>query len=351
MWLLAYALKTFLSQTGHIVEIINFRTENQKDIYAVLTKRKGYRYILKNAYSMINYCSLNKKHKLFEKFLEVELKCSKEVTSAKQINEMGFDAIIAGSDQIWNISANDFEWIYFLENISAKKYSYAASCGPVNVESKSKTRIATNLDKFEAISVRDNSTKKFVENNSSKEATVVCDPVMLLDKDAWGTLGEQSLKYRLPNKYIFFYTLSCDKRMKKIVQQMSKELNLPIVLPHNTNQNDLFISAKRVLVSGPKEFLYLIKESSIVVTSSFHAMLFSIIFNKTFYIIDGMKDNRKRDILSYYHLEKQSIDEEIDFKLIHEQSEHSNMDFSAVRNEQYNSGIKFIKERILHENM
>ena len=116
-------------------------------------------------------------------------------------------------------------------------------------------------------------------------------------------------------------------------------------------QNDLFISAKRVLVSGPKEFLYLIKEASIVVTSSFHAMLFSIIFNKTFYIIDGMKDNRKRDILSYYHLEKQSIDKEIDFKLIHEQIEHSNMDFSTVINEQYDSGIKFIKERILHENM
>lgn len=348
----AYALKTYLSQENNDVEIINFRTENQKDIYAVLTKRKGFKYILKNLYSLSKYYYLKKKYDLFEDFLKIELECEQELTTAEQINEQNFDVIIAGSDQIWNISTNDFEWIYFLENLSAKKYSYAASCGPISVDPQNQVRLYGDLEKFEAISVRDYSTKQFVENNSNQKAVIVCDPVMLLDKNTWITLGQQASKCNLPDKYIFFYTLSCDNRMKKIVIQLSKKLNLPIVVPHNTNQNDLFMPAKRILVSGPKEFLHLIRHATIVVTSSFHAMQFSLIYNKIFYLIDGMKDNRKRDILNRYHLERQSIDsEQIDIQFVRNQIECGKIDFSDIIQDMQASGRNFLNGRILHGNM
>lgn len=345
----AYALKNYLINQGHNAEIINFRTKNQKDIYSVITKRKGIRYLVKNLYSLSRYFSLKKKHQLFEDFLKEELGCIKEVNNAEEINDMNFDAVIAGSDQIWNVETNDFEWIYFLENITAKKYSYAVSCGPASVKADDKSRLFNNLEKFEKISVRDSATKVFVEENSNKKAEVVCDPVMLLSKKEWENLSSEGQIKKLPKKYIFFYTLSCSKRMKNIVKKISKKLGLKIVVPHNTNQNDLFLKAKKVLVSGPKEFLRLMKEATVVVTSSFHAMLFSIIFDKQFYIIDGLKDNRKRDILLEYHLTEQSIDDKLDLSLIEKQLEN-NWNFCDIKENIEESGKTFL-ERILHEDM
>lgn len=347
----AYALKTYISQQNNSAEIINFRTKNQKDIYAVFTKRKGLKYLLKNAFALTCRKSLNKKHTLFEEFLKNELNCEEEIQSAGQINSMNFDAVIAGSDQIWNINTNDFEWLYFLENITAKKYSYAVSCGPNNVYISDRNRIASNLNLFNAISVRDEATHHFVEQNSEKTATIVCDPVMLLEQQAWRNLSSESITENLPDKFIFLYTLGCDKNLIKVVKQISKELKLPIVIPHVTNQYDMLLNARRVFVSGPKEFLKLIDSAAIVVTSSYHAMLFSIIFDKQFYVIAGSHDNRKRDILKRYNLEQQTIDGNIDITLVKKQFETWNADFSSIVNDLRLQGARFINERICDDNM
>lgn len=347
----AYALKTFLTCGQNTAEIINYRTENQKDIYAVFTKRKGFRFLLKNMFACTCYKALSSKYNLFENFLVNELGCADEVHLASEVNSLAFDIVVAGSDQIWNINTNDFEWLYFLEGVYAKKCAYAVSCGPGNVEITDKQRIANNLAKFSDISVRDYSTKYFVEQNSAKIATEVCDPVILLKKQEWKKLYQNVNIKKLPKKYIFFYTLSCDKRMIKIVKRISKEMGMPIVISQITNQYDMLLDAHRMLDCGPKEFLYLIDNASIVITSSYHAMLFSLVFNKLFYVIAGTKDNRKKDILKKYNIEAQSVDETIDVDLVKKQFYSENIDFSNVVHDLRDKGIRFIGEKILNGNM
>lgn len=347
----AYALSTFMRRLNSDTSIINYRTENQKDIYSVFTKRRGLKYLIKNAYALLDYRRLREKNIKFEAFLREQLKCSEEHNCPASINSQNFDVIVSGSDQIWNIDTNDFEWVYLLDAIEVKKKcSYAASCGPSCVTITDRERITKALNDYEAISVRDNTTKQFVENHSEKTAQVVCDPVFLLDRDEWHDLAEE-IDLRLPQKYIFFYTLSCSKRMKQVLKQISKSLQMPVVIPHHTNQHDLFMKAKRCVASGPVEFMHLMKNASVVVTSSFHAMLFSVICNKPFFVIDGMKDNRKKDFLKEYGLEKHSIDGPVDLAMIQERYESKNNDFSSVAMREQRKGIEFIRRNIFHENL
>ena len=347
----AYALKNYIATTFDAeVEIVNFRTSVQKDIYSVITKRKGMKYFIKNMYSMLEYIPLKKKHEKFENFLQTKLSCYDECNTLDEINSKHYDIVIAGSDQIWNVNTNDFEWIYLLEGINTRKISYAVSCGPNLVSIEEKERISRNLSQFYSISTRDNATKNFVKNLSNKEAEVVCDPVLLMDKEKWIDLSNE-IVLDLPEKYIFFYTLSCNERMRKIVQQISKVLKLPVVVPHNTNQHDLFMKSNRKLKTGPIEFLNLMNNASVVVTSSFHAMLFSIIFNKQFYIIDGMKDNRKKDILLKYNLQSQSIDDTLNEEIIKEQYDNVKCDFSDIVMNLRENGEAFLRRNCNDEHM
>ena len=59
--------------------------------------------------------------------------------------------------------------------------------------------------------------------------------------------------------------------------------------------------------AGPCDFLSLIDHSAVVLTSSFHGTLFSMIYGKPFYVINGMEDGRIRDVLTAFHAEKNNI--------------------------------------------
>lgn len=345
----AFALKEYLKQIDKTVSIVNYRTNNQKDIYSVFTKRKGFKYILKNAYSALHYGALKSKYKKFEAFLYDELECKNEYGPIGQIQNAKYDLVVFGSDQIWNISANDFDWLYLGEGVLTRKIAYAVSCGPGKFEIAEKKRISEDLNCFDLISVRDNATKAFVENNSIKIAEVVCDPVFLLEKQQWEQLMTTAPR-NFPEKYIFFYSLGCDKRMNRIVRKISKALNLPIVTLNTSNQNDMFLG-KKILDSGPKEFITIIRNASVVVTSSFHAMLFSVIFNKLFYVIGGKSDKRKCDLLKKWQLETQSIDGEIDIELIKKQYSNFNCDYSELVKSEKNLGADFICRAVYEKNM
>lgn len=76
----AYAMQRIVCNMGFECEIINFRTPRQKDQYAPLTKRKGMKYLIKNAYFALNfnYGWRKQKYVLFEKFISQYLVKSKE---------------------------------------------------------------------------------------------------------------------------------------------------------------------------------------------------------------------------------------------------------------------------------
>lgn len=304
----AYALQKTIRNMGVNSEIINFRTERQKDQYRPLTKRKGLKYVIKNAYFMLNYRSRKQKYEIFETFICNDLvKSETEYGSLEQLQKTNdiYTHFISGSDQIWNTAPNDASMAYFLPFAhKSVKIAYAPSFGQTG-KLKHKDEIAGYLKSYDFLSVREQAGAQWIYDLTGMAAVpVLVDPTMLIDRDAWSALASEN---KIEHEYIFFYTLFASKEMIQMVKKLSKQLHMPVVISTITNQYDIFSGFVKKTKTGPKEFLSLIKHAKLVCVSSFHGTVFSILFQKPFFAINGLSDSRIATLLQTVHMEDRAI--------------------------------------------
>ena len=305
----AYALQQVMTEVFGDNEIINFRSRRQKRMMRVISLRSSIGPILKDLTHILYYLPLKRKHGLFEEFLNTKLKLSDtEISTVKKEDLDGYDIVCCGSDQIWNPGPEDFDLAYLLPyKMSAKKISYAASMGPGRSEWPDViNRFPELLKDFHKISVREQGTKENVEKLSGRnDITVNCDPVFLLAKDEWINLIDQ--KPIIKENYIFLYTLFANPLIIDCAKALSKKHKMPVVISNYTNIHDLFSPFRKCLRTGPLEFLNLLYNAKMVVTSSFHGTAFSTILNKPFVTVNGINDNRILNLLHLTNLESRSV--------------------------------------------
>lgn len=312
----AYALQTLLTQLVGNCEIINLRTERQKDLYTVFTKRKGLKYCLKNLTHALYYFALKQKYNRFNQFITEQLKTTSQIYLSLddlQNESFNYDYYICGSDQIWNPNPVDFDWSYYLPFVKkGKKISYAPSFGPIGKipNEEIRTRIADYLASFDSLSVRELKSQQIVQELSHKEVPIVLDPTLLLTPADWEYLL-QDKKYKnekYKNKdYILLYTLYANPQIISLTKFFSRYFKMPIVITNFSNQYDVLTPFKKQYDVGPIEFLTVLKNAKIVLTSSFHGTVFSILFNKPFFTFEGNKDARIHNLLSLTDLTNRSI--------------------------------------------
>lgn len=308
----AYALQSFLTDNSIDNEIINFRTDRQRDLYSLYTKRKGIKYQLKNLSHYFYKKKLTKKINNFEEFLSKNLKTT--LHEYKTIDELEkarfiYDIYISGGDQIWNPEPADFDWAYYLPFVkSGKKISYSVSFGQLSSRGNEETckKIKKYLKDYDAIGVREKGSKINVEEIANLNSTLTVDPVFLINKDRFISL-EKKVNNLPENGYILFYTLFANRERRRIIKHISKVTKLPIVSTNFSNQYDVFNRYIKHYEAGPKEFLYLLHHASLVVTSSFHGTALSIIYGKEFWSIGGLEDARISSLLSSCDLKSRSI--------------------------------------------
>lgn len=304
----SYALQNVIKEMDYDCEIINFRTESQKDQYRPLTKRKGLKYVLKNAYFLLCYKARKQKYDIFENFIDKYLnKSPKEYQSLDELYNENFNYthFISGSDQIWNTAPNDANMAYFLPFVkNGKRISYAPSFGQIG-KIKHKDEIKKYLNKYDSLSIREEFGQKLIKEMTGKNVKILVDPTLLLSKERWQKLICN--KPFIDGEYIFFYTLFADKEMISMVKQLSHILKIPVVISNVSNQYEIFSGFKKRLNVGPLEFLNLIYNAKMVCTSSFHGTVFSIIFNKPFISIRGLTDNRISTLLKLTNLQDASV--------------------------------------------
>ena len=216
---------------------------------------------------------------------------------------------LVGSDQLWNLRANDFDWSYFLEFAdNGKKISYAASFGPKKMvwSDEEKERVKRDLEKYDLISVREEGSKANVEEILNKEIPIHMDPTILLDKKEWNDIIPKEKIY--DGKYILYYSLGQNREHIDLVKKISKLLKMPVVTTRYAGRRELFSGFKQVYDVGPVEFLNLLKNAELVVSSSFHGTIFSTILEVPFYAINGMKDYRISTLLKKLVLQDRSVD-------------------------------------------
>ena len=186
------------------------------------------------------------------------------------------ECYLAGSDQIWH--PDRCNPAFFLDFAKNKKcISYAASMGSTIVPSLKRETFVQLLENFEAISVRESECKEVIKLLTGKTSDVHIDPTFLIEADEWRTYEEQ---YNVKEPYILLYMIYWDESLKEKVKNLKKRTGMKVY----TIKNGLSRAyGDKILYDvGIKDFLWLVDHAEYIVTSSFHGVAMSVIFNKKF---------------------------------------------------------------------
>ena len=154
------------------------------------------------------------------------------------------------------------------------------------------------MKEMDAISVRERSSVSLVQELSGRtDAIQVADPTLLLDRSYYEVLasGRQG-----GGKYLFSYMLHGLERDAGYVSlQISEKLKVPVI-QCNARQTRLHRGYR---LPSPTGWLEEIRNASFVVTNSFHAIVFCLIFHVPFIavLIDGQigsMNSRITDLLN-----------------------------------------------------
>ena len=294
----------------------------------------------------------NKRSIRKESFLEFmnDIPHSRNIYSHETIQQCNsnYEIFICGGDQIWNGEmVGEHLDVYTLQfvNQGLKKIAYSPSVAISHMSKQVEDCLGKGLLGIDRISVREKRSLDILKRLSDKKIEVVVDPVLLLTKSEW---LEQSRPTKINGKYILCYLLGDSITQRKAVEIISKRLKLRIVtFPHIVNnvvrKCDLFFGDIKDYTSGPRQFLDLINNAELVITDSFHACVFSMIFETPFIVFErnkpsekGNMNSRIYDFLEEYHLENQLVNvekamnlsriPEVDYSFAHEHWFHRRND-------------------------
>lgn len=271
-----YALQTFLKEQGHEVYVIKHNFYIKKNLK---TKIKNFLKII------LGKASKNASMEAFEKtfFQETHfIKSPQEFCSLKKYN---FDALIVGSDQVWRFeyTKNNFAeyFLNFAKEWHIKRFAFAASFGidSWTINCKETQELKHLIKLFNKVSVREISGIKLCKEYLNSEAIQLLDPTFLTLEENYRSLYSHS---NSNSKTLAIYLLDISQEKLDAVNNISHQMNLsPTFIGKNPNNG---------IYQKVEDWLKGIDTSSLVITDSFHGVVFSIIFNKPFILL--INENR-----------------------------------------------------------
>lgn len=331
----AYALSKQLQLMGHDVEILNLRTQIQRDAYRIIrTSDRG----LHRLFRYLIYPALRKRFNHYERFINQVLPVSdKEFSTTAELAQadLQYDAYICGGDQIWNPVCQDFETAYYLQFLKqddqAKRIAYAPSLGKTEFPSGTLEHIKEWLKSFDHISVREQRGANIIQNLTNKQVHTVCDPVLLLDKKYW---QEIAIPPHYEKPYILTYFLENNHGSRSLTEYLRRKTGFSVV---NLNEyiKDFIRLYKKCYAASPEEFVGLFMNASLIYTNSFHGTAFATIFNKplvTAIAIDQIEARNNNDSRKIDYLQRLSLQECLYTEGYPDVPGILNMDYSLANN-------------------
>lgn len=321
----AYALMYYLRQSGHDVEIIDYKPYYLNRVYNfwyIPTNSRLYKYGQKShiLHFLISLLFIPRNFQNwqriipFKKFKRNFLICTKQYNSYNKLktDPPSADCYIAGSDQIWNSKLPNGKDPAFYLNFgpkNTKRLSYAASFGISQIDNDKIQQIKQYLKNINRISVREESGLKILKQLNITGMEVV-DPVFLLKKEEWYKLANLS-KIKVKEKYILVYDIfNDDANLRDNAIKYSKSKDTKIIAINDKQK--LKYANINISNAGPLEFIYLIKNAQYVFSCSFHATAFSIIFNKPFAVYYNKTNiSRMKDLLEKLNI-KECLNDTLD---------------------------------------
>lgn len=330
----SYALFQTLKKQGHDVRIINYKIANSINTYHPIF---AIQYLIKKIrtyFSIRRHSSTVKTKPLsdellrnFADFKYRYLQYSEDITQNNLTTVVNqFDAIVFGSDQIWN-AMNKKLLVYFGDfggKVNCRKIAYAPCSIYSNAPCYNKTKLKGLLNSFKALSARDTTTAKLVENIVGIKPQIVADPTVLYSFEEFVVPAIRQ------EKYIFAYILGSEidgghkVAIEKIFEKIGKVKVVAVVISDVSLEAEKF--ADEVLyTASPADWVNLVANSEYVYTDSFHGIMFAMKFHKPFlaYYKDASRASRLLDIKKTYNIQnivpslsEFDIDYEIDYNMV-----------------------------------
>ncbi len=320
----AYALQQYLAEIGIDSDVLDYRSSYIEHFYKPVKAnpvRSTPAFLREILYRKPNV----KKRSLFEDFISGNIKTSRVVSSKEELQELqkDYDYIVAGSDQVWNHKWSGFDKAFFLDFCpDYKKFSYAASFGFDKIPSGVVDEYKELLNSFRGFSLRESSGKRIVDDLlSQNESIVSIDPTCLIGADKWRSVA----KAPEDSSYVLMYTLEKSQGLTDYAKKLAEKHNLKVIQIVDAIKKIDGIETRGFM--SPAEFVGYFMNADYVVTNSFHGLMFSVIFNKQFYLglqkRQGAPNARLVDFVNDFGLESRVLDDE--FKYF-----EAEIDFSSV---------------------
>lgn len=338
----AYALQTVLKRMGHDVKVIdqdqdvpNSLYRNIKSIVYFILKK----YILRKQNIVYHSMSEIKKRNKERGEREQYTRCfvdkylsTLKIRDIKKDFPNDFDVIIVGSDQIWRRlyfrgyyrCGIENAFLKFCSHLNIKRVSYAASFGSdiwdYSVDETKECRQLLGL--FDAVSVREASAVDICRTKLGRtDVKLVLDPTLLLMKEDYIKLVDDAKLYQSTGN-LMCYILDKNDKINTLVQKVAKDKNLIPFVANSEVDNEKLLNVERIQPPVEK-WLRAFMDAEFVITDSFHACVFSIIFGKPFITIGNIERGLSRfeSLLNDLNLKKHLItsmddyDEKFDYQI------------------------------------
>jgi len=361
----AFALMTVLKKMGHEVLLIDRKKNritfseyllgvakrvvsrhvlNKKDVVVFLEekRKKEYPIIASSAIQFINnYVSPQTK----------SFYSSEEL--AKGIDAYYFDAIIVGSDQVWRPKYAPNIQDYFLgflkDRTTVKRIAYAPSFATSDWEfsSREQKECGQYLKKFNSVSVREDSGVHLCRSKFNVQAEHVLDPTMLLETTDYLAICKNSDLMDKSNKDLLVYILDMNNDKKIAISSIRDNFGYTDFYVNN-NVLDKRAPVEDRVYPPVENWLAGFAKAKYVVTDSFHACVFSILFNKPFIVYANKQRGvtRFESLLKMFGLERRMIlsSNELDTDLLHEQIDWSSV--NSILQNRKESSLDFLKKAL-----
>ena len=299
----AYALQTVLERMGHDVCLIEKKRQPLRLPLWKAPLSYGKRIIKNltgNPFPIFYEQKMNREEPIVrqntDKFINKYIK-RRIVDDFSDIKETDFDALVVGSDQVWRpkyFSEIEHAYLDFTESWNIKRIAYAASFGTDEWEyTPEQTKRCSNLLKqFDAVSVREKSGVSLFKEHFHVDAVHVLDPTMLLSADDYVKLFEAT---GTPDSKgsLLCYILDETPEKTALVNKIAEEKHLVPFRVNSMIENSMSPLNERIQ-PPVEQWLRGFYDAEYIVTDSFHACVFSIIFNKLFIAIGNVNRGLSR---------------------------------------------------------
>lgn len=329
------------------VEFIDYENEFE-------SRQKGWKFLFQGSFKEIIMTLIkrilfkNEKYKkrAFNQFLKYQKLSNIHSSQIQDLNNLSYDILVVGSDQVWNPKiSNGIDDVFLLNfGITKKRISYSSSMGGYILSSQDQDYFKEALSYFDYISVREEHTRRQLDSLIDKNIKLLLDPTLLISGNEWRKIvSSENIEYQFEkNKYILAFTIGeIGEETINAYSHFSKKLGLPIYRIMLNTYKPQGID-KVIPGATPYEFIYLIDNAKFVITNSFHGTAFSINLNTPFVQIPVKNNNqRMSELLNLVGLSQQTLNDS-NFDNI-----EMNIDFTqanAILETKRNNDLKWLME-------